>query len=73
MAWNVYVTFFKRYSPQNLRKLEGRYAGICYGCPLGVSFVYLIADSKTAKPIYGPATVGSYPVEPSNRNIADEC
>ncbi|KAF2488311.1 family A G protein-coupled receptor-like protein [Lophium mytilinum] len=57
MAWNVYTTFFHNHTPQSLQKFETRYMVICYGLPLTVSCSFLIADSRTTAPIYGPATI----------------
>ncbi|KAF2815879.1 family A G protein-coupled receptor-like protein [Mytilinidion resinicola] len=57
MAWNVYITFFGHHTPQSLQKFEMRYIAICYGLPLTVSLSFLVADSRTQEPIYGPATI----------------
>jgi len=57
MATNVYLTFFKGYDSHDLRKLEKRYAILCYGIPLVVAVIYLILDFVQKDPIYGPAVI----------------
>lgn len=57
MACNVYLTFFRRYSTSQLRKLEWRYFILCYGLPFLPAFVYLFVESQSKGNIYGPAIV----------------
>jgi len=57
MATNVYLTFFKGYDANGLRRLEKWYAGLCYGLPFTVAVIYVIVDATLNEPIYGPAVI----------------
>lgn len=57
MACNVYLTFFKQYDAQSLRKLEWRYLTICYGVPFIPAIVFLFIDTEERGKIYGSANV----------------
>lgn len=57
MACNVYLTFFRKYTSQQLRTLEWKYIIFCYGIPLLPAFAYIFAGSPSRGKIYGSATV----------------
>jgi hypothetical protein len=66
MALNVYLTFFRKYTAQQLRKLEWKYIVFCYGVPLLPAFSYLFARSPGRGRVYGDATVCRASSDPSN-------
>lgn len=57
MALNVYLTFFKNYTANDLRGLEKWYFVFCYGVPLIPAVVFLALDATANLGIYGYATV----------------
>ncbi|KAI9663925.1 MAG: hypothetical protein M1821_007416 [Bathelium mastoideum] len=57
MALNVYLTFFRSYTANDLRRLEKWYFLACYGVPFLPALGYLIAQSITQKSIYGNALI----------------
>lgn len=57
MAFNVYLTLFKKYNAQQLKALEWRYHVLCYGTPLIVAFACIFVDTQERGKIYGPAVV----------------
>lgn len=57
VAFNVYLTLFRYYSPRDLRKLEWRYFLVCYGIPFVPALVFLCINTDARGPIYGRATV----------------
>ncbi|KAI5846855.1 hypothetical protein BZA05DRAFT_341349 [Tricharina praecox] len=56
MAWNVYLTVFRKKTTKQLRVLEPIYIILCYGIPLVPSLTFLFIGSKKG-PIYGEATL----------------
>lgn len=57
MACNVYLTFFHKFTANQLRALEWKYFVICYGVPLIVAIVYIPIETQSRGKIYGPAVV----------------
>jgi hypothetical protein len=57
MAFNVYLTLFRKYDVTELRKLEWKYCIASYGVPFIPSFVYLFIKTKARGQIYGSAIV----------------
>ena len=57
MAWNVYLTIFRKKSTKQLRVLEPLYIILCYGIPLVPSVTFLFVSSPKRGSIYGPATL----------------
>ncbi|KAL2863483.1 putative cAMP receptor-like protein [Aspergillus lucknowensis] len=55
MASNVYLTFFHKYSPEQLRRLEWKYLILCYGLPFIPAFVYFFIRSSSRGNVYGAA------------------
>jgi hypothetical protein len=39
MAFNVYLVFFKKYSSEQLKKLEWKYFIACYGIPAPTTII----------------------------------
>ena len=61
MALNVYLTFFRRYSADQLRSMELKYLIMCYGLPFPPALTYLFLRDSSGVRVYGPATVGEAP------------
>ena len=57
MAWNVYLTVFKKRTTSQLRKLEPYYIGLCYGLPFIIAITFLIYKPANKPRIYGEATL----------------
>ncbi|KAI9374531.1 hypothetical protein BJX61DRAFT_497664 [Aspergillus egyptiacus] len=55
MAFNVYLTFFRKYNSEQLRRLEWKYFVICYGLPFIPAFLYFFIKSRSRGKIYGSA------------------
>ena len=60
MAFNVYLTIFRKKTTKQLKVLEPIYVALCYGVPLVPSLVFLLDDpgqDNGKGKIYGPATL----------------
>ncbi|KAI9886718.1 MAG: hypothetical protein M1823_001494 [Watsoniomyces obsoletus] len=57
MALNVYLTFFRRYSAEQLRTMEWKYLLVGYGLPLAPALTFLFIRSSRGQRAYGPATI----------------
>ncbi|KAJ5094908.1 hypothetical protein N7532_007199 [Penicillium argentinense] len=57
MALNIYLTFYRRYSAEDLRRLEKWYFLLCYGLPLALATALCIINTTERGRIYGPALV----------------
>jgi hypothetical protein len=57
MAFNVYLTFFHKYSSEQLRRLEWKYVTLCYGLPFIPAFIYFFVRSQSRGKVYGSAIV----------------
>lgn len=57
MALNVYLTFFRRYSAEQLRTMEWKYLLVGYGVPVIPALTFLFLRSSRGQRAYGPATV----------------
>jgi hypothetical protein len=59
MAVNIYLAFYRKYSAENLKKLEKWYFLLCYGLPLVVATVLSLIKSAERGRVYGPALVST--------------
>lgn len=57
MAVNVYLTLFRRYTTDDLKRLEWLYFLLCYGVPLVIAIVLASISSPGRGKIYGRAIV----------------
>ncbi|KFY91441.1 hypothetical protein V500_04672 [Pseudogymnoascus sp. VKM F-4518 (FW-2643)] len=57
MAFNVYLTFFHRYSASQLRSLEWKYLLFCYGVPFVPAIAFVFAGTEDRGRIFGSATL----------------
>jgi hypothetical protein len=57
MAFNVYLTFFRKYDAQQLRLLEWKYILFCYGVPFIPAFILFFVRSESRGKAYGSAVV----------------
>ncbi|OBT90618.1 hypothetical protein VE02_00561 [Pseudogymnoascus sp. 03VT05] len=55
MAFNVYLTFFHRYSASQLRSLELKYLLFCYGVPFVPAIAFVFAGTEDKGRIFGSA------------------
>ncbi|KAL3459849.1 Nnf1-domain-containing protein [Aspergillus heterothallicus] len=55
MAFNVYLTFFRKYSSEQLRRLEWKYVALCYGLPFIPAFIYFFVRGQSRGKVYGSA------------------
>ncbi|KAL4915598.1 Nnf1-domain-containing protein [Aspergillus aurantiobrunneus] len=55
MAFNVYLTFFRKYNSEQLRRLEWKYVALCYGLPFIPAFTYFFIKTQSRGKIYGSA------------------
>ncbi|KAL3469866.1 hypothetical protein BJX99DRAFT_240519 [Aspergillus californicus] len=55
MAFNVYLTFFRKYNSEQLRRLEWKYVTLCYGLPFSPAFVYFFVTTRSRGKVYGSA------------------
>ncbi|RDW93180.1 putative cAMP receptor-like protein [Aspergillus mulundensis] len=55
MAFNVYLTFFRKYNSEQLRRLEWKYVLLCYGLPFIPAFTYFFIRSESRGKVYGSA------------------
>ncbi|KAL4788439.1 Nnf1-domain-containing protein [Aspergillus varians] len=55
MAFNVYLTFFRSYNSEQLRRLEWKYLALCYGLPFIPAFTYFFIRSQSRGKVYGSA------------------
>ncbi|KAL4950855.1 Nnf1-domain-containing protein [Aspergillus filifer] len=64
MAFNVYLTFFRKYNSEQLRRLEWKYVVLCYGLPFIPAFTYFFINSPSRGKVYGSAILWCW-VSPS--------
>ncbi|KAF8535862.1 hypothetical protein BDD12DRAFT_853591 [Trichophaea hybrida] len=57
MAFNVYLTVFRKKTSEQLKVLEPLYIVLCYGIPLVPSLVFYFCKPRIHGKIYGPATL----------------
>lgn len=57
MAINVYMTIFRNYNAEQLKRLEWRYHIMAYGLPFVVALTYLFVETSARGRIYGPASL----------------
>ncbi|KAL4938592.1 hypothetical protein BDV06DRAFT_215002 [Aspergillus oleicola] len=55
MAFNVYLTFFRKYNSEQLRRHEWKYIVLCYGLPFIPAFTYFFINSPSRGKVYGSA------------------
>lgn len=59
MAVNVYLTFFHRYSANQLRSLEWKYLLACYLIPFILALVFVFIKTEERGHIFGSAVVSN--------------
>ncbi|KAL4903509.1 hypothetical protein BDW74DRAFT_169008 [Aspergillus multicolor] len=64
MAFNVYLTFFRKYNAEQLRRLEWKYVLLCYGLPFIPAFTYFFIRTESRGKVYGSAILWCW-VSPS--------
>ncbi|KAJ5685162.1 hypothetical protein N7536_007781 [Penicillium majusculum] len=64
MAVNIYLTFYRRYSAEDLKKLEKWYFLFCYGLPLILATTLSLIKTTGRGRIYGPALIWCSIAEP---------
>ncbi|KAJ5761785.1 uncharacterized protein N7511_005167, partial [Penicillium nucicola] len=64
MAVNIYLTFYRRYSAEDLKKLEKWYFAFCYGLPLILAIVLSVIKTAERGRVYGPALIWCSITEP---------
>lgn len=57
MALNVYLTFYRSYNAEDLRRLEKWYALLCYGVPFIPAIVFVFVQNSKQGHMYGNATL----------------
>ena len=57
MAFNVYLTLFRKYNAAQLKALEWRYLTLCYGIPFIIAFTLLFPSLPSRGKIYGDAVL----------------
>ena len=57
MAFNVYLTLFRKFNASQLKSLEWRYMTLCYGIPFIIAFVLLFPSPVSRGKIYGDAVL----------------
>lgn len=57
MAINVYLTVFRRFTAERLKRLEWIYLLVCYGSTLIVALVCLFVSTPSRGKVYGPNIV----------------
>lgn len=57
MAVNVYLTFYRKFDAQMLRRMELPYLSICYGLPFAVALAFIFVSSPEKGRMYGNATL----------------
>lgn len=57
MALNVYLTFFRRYSTEQLRGMDWKYIVFCYGAPFVPALACFFMKDGAGVRVYGPATI----------------
>lgn len=57
MAFNVYLTLFRKYNSSYLKSLEWRYLVLCYGIPFIIAIVLLFPSPAGRGRIYGDAVL----------------
>ncbi|CRL29435.1 GPCR, family 2-like [Penicillium camemberti] len=64
MAVNIYLTFYRRYSAEDIKKLEKWYFLFCYGLPLILATTLSLIKTAGRGKIYGPALIWCSITEP---------
>lgn len=57
MALNVYLTFYRSFNAEDLRRLEKWYALLCYGVPFIPAIVFVFVQNSKKGHMYGNATL----------------
>lgn len=55
MAFNVYLTFYRKYDADMLKRMEMLYLFICYGVPFIVALTYVFIYNPIQGRMYGNA------------------
>lgn len=61
MACNVYLSFFRQYDSAQLKGLEWKYLGACYGVPFIPAIVFLFINTPSRGKVFGSAVVSFSP------------
>ncbi|KAJ5507255.1 hypothetical protein N7527_009398 [Penicillium freii] len=64
MAVNIYLTFYRRYSAEDIKNLEKWYFLFCYGLPLILATTLSLIKTTGRGKIYGPALIWCSITEP---------
>ena len=56
MALNIWLTFYRKYDAERIRKLEVVYFIVCYGVPFIPAFAYIFIKTAAKGRLYGNAT-----------------
>lgn len=62
MACNVYLSFFHQFDSAQLKGLEWKYLGACYGVPFIPAIVFLFVNTPSRGKVFGSAAVSFYPI-----------
>ncbi|KAF4512690.1 hypothetical protein G6O67_000039 [Ophiocordyceps sinensis] len=57
MAINVYLTFYRKFDAERLRRMELAYLIGCYGIPFIPAFAYIFIRNSQGQRVYGNATL----------------
>lgn len=57
MAVNVWLTFYRKFDAQKLRKMEIPYLLTCYGVPFVVALTFIFVSTQERGRMYGDATL----------------
>jgi hypothetical protein len=56
MALNIWLTFYRKYDAERIRRLEVVYFIVCYGVPFIPAFTYIFIKTASKGRLYGNAT-----------------
>lgn len=71
MAFNVFLVFFFRTSPDAFRKWWWLYCLICYGGPFGISLALVLVRHPGRGRVFGQAVVSAALAQISARTLTD--
>lgn len=57
MALNIWLTFYRKYDAERIRRLEIVYFVLCYGIPFIPGFVFIFIQTQSKGRMYGNATL----------------
>lgn len=62
MALNIYLAFYRKYTAEDLMKLEKWYFSACYGLPLCLAVALQLIKTDDRGRVYGPAQVSCHSI-----------